>query len=590
MRVGLFVCAGLALLVVGYLLGSSEQNKEPLSTSSTERPIFTFPGDTSQQSSGIELNLNDILGQPSAYDALTQTYSGLSRLSQTELETFVLDVAKLGSEAIFLKHELLLAGLRRLASIDPRATFEFVEATPEIANGSYLGIVLNNWGHLDPIGLVEYVKQLPAGPRQRRFAEHLVGNQLMKNAGLEYELDYLIPATADEIRYAKSIQLASPSEAFEIALAMPGHDRLTNSQAALSRWAEQNPIAAFQRVVEIQELNLKLTLMHKVFPQLVEADINQALAFLENEDNRYMLSNLVSYIAEKDIDTALRLVTSSKDHFGLAGVVANWGRREPEAALEYVDRRGVNDELARNLYSTIFSDYFVAEPEAALASWLERVEVNPMLATAMTSFLIDDANEGLVVRALQNTNQPIVQASLLERLTRYWSTQGPEAALAQLAEYKSNPGYQYALAEVASDIGRKSPERALSLIEPYLEEPMVRTHLGSILTNWHKQEPDKAAAWVESLETGPIKDEALTGIVQYYSFRDVEQAMRFVGQMSDSYRKDDSAMSIASQLVFFKKDMTEDDLIEALGVSGRMEQKIRDMKRQSDQARQKYNF
>lgn len=426
--------------------------------------------------------------------------------------------------------------------------------------------------------------------RQKRFAEHLVGNQLMINAGLEFELDYLIPAKADEIRHRKRVQLATASEALEIALDLATDSDKREAAMAAARWAQQDAQAAFNRVVQIQDFSLRSRLLQEVFPHMIKTDLNQAIAFLEDESNNSLMPGLVSHVVDVDPELALRIARTSKNQFALPNVLARLAQTEPARAIRYIDELQLDTTRSNDLYSIVYGDYFSADSEAALASVLSRVERDPMLAVFASQFKFDDENEYVVVRALESATHPLVQASLLSALTGNWLKTDTQTALDQIGAYQSYSGYGGALAEVARKLSESSPERALNLIEPYIEDEMVSYQLGSMLQNWHQQNPESAEAWLANLAPGPAKDQALNGMIQRYVTGDLNRAIDLISQMTASYQRDDVTVSVATHLILRRGDISEDDLIEMLGVSGNVEQRIRGMKQQMDKNRRKYRF
>lgn len=590
MRFALLTVAGLVLLGLGFLIGSTMSQPTSKTTISSQRVVIDFAAPAAQSDSS-PIEFQQLLSQPTTFHSIALAYQLIADKDPVAVQSFVLDVVGLGPQQISLRHGLTLAGLRRLASIDPQATVEFVEANHSIRNGTYLGIVINNWGFSDPQGLVDYVKEMQPGDRQTRFAQHLVGNQLLANANLAYELDYLVPNQAEEIRNRKAIQILSPRDAFQHAFQLTDNTRSRRMRDAVVRWSEVEPYAAFQAVSELSDDEAKMNLLDTVYRKLVSVDLDLAISYLEASlDEPEIVTTIIGSLAEQHPELALSYAQSSSNENLERIVVNRWARSDPRRAIAYIDSMDLDETNRMNMYYSAYSQYFHNDSLAALETLSEKVDGNEMMMNLIHHIQINDNNEVQIMRFLEGSNQPIIQSNLLQALTRYKAQSNPAAAFEWLDNHRATPGYASAMAETVAYIAKDSPDAALAKLEPIMDHEDAIHALGSIASSWYWKDADAAMGWVQQLEEGRARDTAMAALIPNIMANDFDQALELVKDISTPYLRDDTALMMANQLVYVQRDLTEDQIIEMLGVTGNTAERIRDMKRQLERARQRLRF
>lgn len=587
-KISLTLITFMTVFALGIIAGTFYDNKEAVQSQANKKQVIvTFPESQSSATSNAltedqNFSVEAALAHDSVYQILRHTYTLTDQMTPAELQQFSLDAAT--TEIGSLRNNLISISLRRLVELDPQSTLEFVHSNSTLDDRLFLNQVIANWMFMSPTEAVDYVANLDAGPMQTQLAYRLIGEARLKDHGLNLRLEKIIGPRADKWVTQKKLNQALPSEAFDIALNLSNkRDQRQHLHNAVNRWVSSEPEMVFSKILQIEDQDLRYSLMQSIFLEYIAYDTNAAILFLSQHefDGHVTKNSLLQLLAREAPLQTLGLVEAEPPGQGKANVLGSllraWASTEPLQAIAYIDAMEQNPQQL-SYYQAAYSSYLAKDPEAALDWIASRFDDNRPAAISALSQSISENTIEHALNLLETTDHEGIRSALLPAIANYKAASSHEGATEWLYGFRNNPGYESALLGMVYKITQESPEKAAASIAPVLNSKLVDQYVGYIAQKWYEQDREASILWVQSLPNANAKDAALTSIIHQVYSQDPDLAVSYLRQIETPFKKDDVSLFVATG--YLQRGVSVEKIIQDLQLSDNAAARVRDAARQ----------
>lgn len=269
-----------------------------------------------------------------------------------------------------------------------------------------LGGVLRELARSDPVGIRDFVMDLPPGPFRERSIDQMIGEWAGQN----------------------------PNAAFEwISTLAPGPDRSALYKRSLEAFAERNPVAASEFVLQVGDPVLRSELAESIGRELAGYDPASALAWLERWPDAASFESVgLSVLREvgkvdpvSALETALALSEESTDL--PQRIFPHIARRQPAIAAEYL--HSLEEDTQARMASNLADSYFRQDSHAAHL-WMESLEPGPVRGRAVEGLVqvMAPHDPSYAFTWADSVTDPARRVDLLRETFRNWGEFDPEAA------------------------------------------------------------------------------------------------------------------------------------------------------------------
>ena len=472
----------------------------------------------------------------------------------------------LQSDDHFYNHNIVFVFLERLIEIGPQKALDYIEvaATHGEARQSMRASVLTTWARSEPENALRYLADLG---QQDRFeiAQRLLRDSVFIASGFDEQLAAMLGARGEALRQAYRAQMGDPAEAFERMLAGNGIQRQNGLSTALFRWAESDPAAATQRILEMPEGRERQMLLSVVVSSVARNDAFKAYEFLNATigENLQLESQVIGQMMQQDAVRGLSylddFVRKNGNRHSITSAISNWAQKDLQAAIDYIDN--LPAQLRPEMGMQLVHTYLRKDPASAI-EWV-RESGSPEMESMLFAIL-PQTNPQLAEKFLIEEGESAFSSQLLQGLASARMAQSREGALAWLQDYEDHPGYDDAMKNLMFQISHEDPQAASAMVDEFVEDENYQHVFSQIAARWVRFDEDEAVDWVTSLPDGAGRDNALQSLAFHYARSDPDLALTIAGQLSGTSVQH-VKHSLAMQLIAM--GLEQDEVLSVLDMS-----------------------
>jgi len=289
---------------------------------------------------------------------------------------------------------------------------------------------------------------------------------------------------------------ADIARALEIGGRIPdADDQLTFMRAVFAAWAARDPKAALDH------------LKTKFKPGLLQSEVLDAAL------EKWAGQN--PHAAWQWLDTN---ISGPLKEQGLTALVQGWTRQDPAGAAAWFASSGSTAQGALNALVSTWADL---NPRAA-AAWIETLGIEENKIVGRLALASEWAQQNPAEAAAHFA--PMMSSGregtdLAAALVNSWGAKDPAAAAAWIDQLQPGPARDEAAGALATIWAANDINAAIKWSEklPPALQPGVIDHLG---TTWGAIEPQKALAWLGTLPLGETRTEATRGALDSWAGTD----------------------------------------------------------------------
>ncbi len=376
------------------------------------------------------------------------------------------------------------AAFERLAVIwIERDVHGAIAAAEEIADESLRNelkaAVIRAWARIDPDALVDYVVDLD--PERR--------NEALRSPGA-----------------LQAFALVDPQLALQAAEGMPGELGAMLKRAALMTLARDDPLAALSMAEALPTGNERDQMLSAIAASYGRTDPEAALAWAQSlsPPSPNVVANVLAGLARVDPDRAIDLLfetmnaTNQRGGGPFMALVAN-GALDAEHTAKLADRLLATPNRGQAL-QMMTQMWAQREPHDAVRWLLANGGAAPRTAVGQAAIQLARRDPAAAV-AYVNSVPPELRATWISSVAEGYAQNDARAAAAWIAQHRGEPGYDAAVATIASRTAASDPSAAARLFDSVnvAEAPDAPQASQRIANAWARQDPRAAASWAAAI-------------------------------------------------------------------------------------------
>jgi hypothetical protein len=409
---------------------------------------------------------------------------------------------------------------------------------------------------LSPADAIRYVESLPTAAEQRQQIAWLAS--------------YLAKATSTQSNYAALVQSPANRQFFE--------------QSFLAQAAALNPEAALKTALAGSATPQSQQQAFSALRQLASQDPSKAIEYLEqmpsSPGTRQQAVLIVATIASSEPEMALawaRDNDSSADQSMLTSVLGQISRLDPQLALS--EAQSLDSSQARDrVIATVAMNLADSDPEQAIRV-LGQVSSEQMKKSSASQIAahwaqldfdgatnwVASLDEDTRRRTLEMIGQRLVHSDVqktIDLLARFpgnespaltlqiaqnlAQSQGTDAALTFIGQYKNRPEFGQLQSTVIGMTASSDPARAMRMAEG-IEDEQTRNQLYSgVIGQLAATDPQQALQWMSSISTPDARSAAMTQVAMQWYSRDPASASAWIDALPRGSDRDDAILATIS--------------------------------------------
>ncbi len=355
---------------------------------------------------------------------------------------------------------------------------------------------------------------------------------IQSNPELKRMLAYNNPKAKDE----------SFEQAFARILADDSDRNIQRTQLMMlvSQWAESDPQAAMQAMLQLKAGDNRERLINTVFRAWANDDVEMALAYAMNMEPKGKYGMVVlSNFAYESPQKALLLYEQHKGSLGVdtkKSIIRAWSAADPRAVAQYYEQNQGPD-FKKDVKSLLYG-YSNKYPEEAFL-WAQRMglledsDIARLTGVAMVRADVKKA-QSLFEQMAPGTSKAGLFGQIVDQLSRNDINQARQ----WLAEHEGEPGYAMAQSRLYLQWSRTDPRAAAEQALALNDSGQHNGNISTAVKGWYQQSPEQALGWAYELSQGSTRDFVLGNLATATSRRDVKKAREIASNISsDTYRE-----------------------------------------------------
>lgn len=484
------------------------------------------------------------------------------------------------------QQRLLSILLLRFAELDAPLALEYLLSDNLDANESkLLGVLFNAWAKTDLNAALRGVQQLTHPQHIQIAGDAILQAHKVHGEELAHDIKAQLPNQYSAPRYAftELIQRAgnAPDDAFKEALQIEDpRQRVAALQSIITIWAQQDVRAAANHMLNLQNADLKNSLLYSVTQHYVQQYPAAALEWIEaNVQGRQrdgILQMAMGQMARQNPEQALsyleKLPAGQLGPTMLLNIATAWAGKDPEAALGWLSTQ--DPENAANALRSIARVWAMQDPEAAgrYVESLPPESKQAWITSVADAYARRDPSAALTW--LQQYNSEQGYSTALNSVLNQWANSDPQAALAYVERQPEAAKLSSAVVNSISRLAQEDTATAAAMVETMPEGPLRLAAAGALAAQWARKDAQELDNWAANLTAGPSRDRVIETLVPRLSGKP-ERAISLI----NSLQSEDARARTAMQLLFAQSPANQNqaqDLIESLDLPAARRQQLRD--------------
>lgn len=443
-----------------------------------------------------------------------------------------------------------------LAQTDPQAAMQqALEIKSWEIQGRIVGKIAMMWAEQDDKAAMRYSRSITSQRARETFQNTLLHHlvRTRPETAIEYIYDDAFSEQERSDFFGRvflSLAEEDPELAYHYATDLhEPEDRKRAIGVLIGILTKHDPAQAFELLQLITEPEIIRQHASAVLEQYAGIEPQLALQWAEQQEtNRHeYLNTVIAVIARWDPEQALSLVSempeSQSKTKALATVIRRIARKDPTLAIGFLDLLG-NGAVRYQTTNEIAEIWLTRDPIEAFA-WIKSLPSRQQ-ASFLTPIAGPLASENLeLAQALmpELTNE-VVRMSWMSAIGREMAKSDPAAAVSWLAQFRAEPNFPNAIADVISQVARTDVQSALNLTEGLQGEKYYARVVASTLAFWARKDPQAAAAWAS--ENGVLAESPNTAaaIAKNWAEFDIEGAMDWTTQLESPRARDEALVGM----------------------------------------------
>ncbi len=396
------------------------------------------------------------------------------------------------------------AAFERLAVIwIERDVYGAIGAAEEIADDSLRNelkaAVVRAWARVDPEALVAYVNDL--APERR--------NDTLRSPGV-----------------LQAFAVVDPQLALQAAENMPGELGLMMKRAALMSLVRDDPLAALNMAEALPAGNERDQMLSAIGSSYGRTNPEAALAWAQglSPPAPNVIANVLAGLARVDPDRAIDLLfetmaASERSSGPLMALVTN-GALDAEHTAKVADRLLASGSRGREL-QMLTQRWAQREPHDAMRWLLARGSDAPRAALGQAAIQLGRTDPPAAIAYVDRV-PPELRATWISAVADGYAQNDARAAASWIAQHRGAPGYDAALAAIASRTAQTDPSAAARLFDSVnvSDAPDAPQAARRIAAAWARQDHRGAAAWVNAIADDGARTAAIGAVASEWAARD----------------------------------------------------------------------
>lgn len=404
---------------------------------------------------------------------------------------------------------------------DPVQALDALELIDDISMKSQFSEqVLQRWVADDPEAAMQYISSYPEGEMR---------DQLMQQGLARYALE-------------------APEDAMNLAMQLTGHNRQQSITKVALAWAAEDPVAALDSILAMDNAAQRSQLISGVGQQLAMRNPDRALDWIGQLDpstHAEHLTSVLTTVAQSDprraLDHVMNTQTGNARSTMLLRVLQRASTGDATLVLDYIDQLP-NSEEANQLYSRIASHMAIQDADGAMQwiSGLTGAAKTQAISGAVHSIARKDPAQASRLIAQMPPGQ--AGRAILD-VSANLSHRDPDAALAWVEQYRGTDSYDGAVQQVVRTITRTDPQRALRMAAAMNENARIETSSMAVAA-WAMNSPSDAARWASAADA-TIRDRVVASVASVWGRSDPARASRWALGLPTGAARDDALVALS---------------------------------------------
>ncbi len=233
----------------------------------------------------------------------------------------------------------------------------------------------------------------------------------------------------------------------------------------------------------------------------------------------------------------------------LGEILENWGKKNPEEALRWLDERG-DKGLRNRMMDGLLGGWADEEPEQAMAYAMEFSGDAGSSHNAVETVLHRWANKDFeAARAwVEEIEDPVKKEDALIDLIRSFSWRDPQKGADLAVEFKDNPRVLREIENMAWRMARTDPQGSVDWALEHLPEGNQRSQfIRRVVGEWADDDPEKAASYLGRISDERQRGSAYGAVASRMATSDLDGAIEWANGLEDGSMKDKALAGVAGQ-------------------------------------------
>lgn len=302
--------------------------------------------------------------------------------------------------------------------------------------------------------------------------------------------------------------------------------------------AEENPEYAM-RVYQDEEIpsQLRKSLGSMLFAQWGQRDPEAALRAVDSithfQEQRMALQATLFAVASTDPGRALRAY-EERDNLEphvLVAIFRQWAQANPDGARMALDRLSGGDRAQALL--GVVTGLARTDPDAALGMAFE-VDNPAIRKRVLASAINSIAQEGFqrAARVIEQIPDENERSELIRNSIWALSRADPEGVIQLVQSLPEGTSKYETLQRLVGQLASSNPQRAADLVKDLPFGFAYRNAVNNLASQWGRADPDAALDWMSSLPAGEERDSAYSHVFGYLAEAEPERAMEMMGRFN----------------------------------------------------------
>lgn len=456
--------------------------------------------------------------------------------------------------------------LARLAESDPESAFDgALELNDQALRIRTARGVASGWARRNPLAALSRVSEITHDARLRNRFDTLIVAEWAR-VDPDAALEYLTSPSGQKLftlntrkaihSIINALAVRRPHEALAAADKLPADARAALRSTALKTIVEQDLNAAVARADGMPVGIEREELLQIVTESYARRDPSRALAWAERIEasrpgtTQAVLMQVALGDLPRAVDAALKVPN------GVEMLARAMSPRQPPAGTpitmnvdtlgEVADKLAAAGESGSRAMNNLLQAWPALDPDAALTWLLE--EGSAVDQTHIENLAKGFANGDLVLSTQLVDSWPVEsRGAWISQVAGVYALTDRDAALAWLAPYQGQPGYDASISTAAASIAARDAESAAALLDT-AQAPTTEAS-SRVATTWARDDPRAAADWALSLNDAPARSAGVAAAVRTWSSDDPAAARRWsLGLPRGRARDDALAMVLARDI------------------------------------------